>query len=362
VNDLDFDELDKAIGGAGGVVPSTDDSVTAPSADSALPAEDPVTPGVNTAAADTLASTPVEEEPVAKPESLSQVDNDPLNDSQDATTEVANAPETPVTSETLSHGPLESPPGDDTVEDVPDTAPGDEAAIAAAPRSQGRFMDMVHKSSDMTVARSSVPPAPVQAPPSGSTPREASDVAPIDAAKEASTTPESTGKPEDDLVNSLSSIDFSQPEPDLDGASTGETVVDTSAEGEPDTKPEVNTDIAVDPLEGFDDDSMPAEAPATGDTAEEPLGSPFIPDAQVEKRPLGGAPTSVDTVESTDVNAALAASEPPTQSIYAPEATAGPAPAVPAKKGGGLIWLLIIAGLIIIGGGGGFAAWFFLLR
>ncbi|MDR0398182.1 MAG: hypothetical protein LBH36_03355 [Candidatus Nomurabacteria bacterium] len=370
MNDLDFDELDKAIGGSGDVAPSTDDSVTAPDAAPAASAK-------NTTASDadtTVTDTPVEAEPAvsaevetpseetAEPAGLNQADLDPLKNLQAAAAEAVSSTEA-----------SESPVVDENAETVSSTTGGVEGDQGAAARSQGRFMDMVHHSSDMTVTRpSSVPPSSAQVPPSETTSREAADVSPINTDNEPTTEAHTSGSPDDELANAIGSIDFSQPEGGIETASkeaTGGSEAPTEQSGDEDTpSAPINTDIAVDPVPDdfrVEDTPTPEVDGDAGDSAEastdeEPLGSPFIPDAQVEKRPLGGAPAPVDTVESTDTNApAPVVTDGATQSIYAPDG-APTEPPVTAKKGGGLIWLFILLGLVIVGGGGGYLAWLLL--
>ena len=348
MNDLDFDELDKAIGGADSSAPQAEDSAPAPDAVSAAPVEDAAVSDADAGATapnavDAAPTDPVEPNTPAPEEAgavnLSQEANDPLKDLQDAAAEAASEPTAADPALTADPTPVE--------ETVPADEPAGDDAIAA-PRSSGRFMDMVHHSSDMTVNRSSsVPPSPEQAPPSEATSRVATDVAPLDAAAEGDQqSAEAPAElPEESLAADISAIDFSQPEP------------------EPTTPAEANT---TETNLGDSSEGAAPTAEADGAAVEEQSGqldSPFLPDAQVEKRPLGGVPTSADAIESTDVSTpAPTDSAPASQSIYAPENVVAPGAALPAKKGGNWVWLAIIAALIIVGGGGGFAAWFFLLK
>jgi hypothetical protein len=125
----------------------------------------------------------------------------------------------PVTPDTPS--PAVTPPSDSSVSPV------------AERRSSGRFMDVVHPSSDM---RGSVPPRPTQ--------------------RETTKEPEEPTRLDNSAVSSESAAAWPDP---LDAQKTPQTSDDETKTSEPETPKENN----------------------------KPLDSPFLSDAKVEKRPLG---------------------------------------------------------------------------
>lgn len=142
----------------------------------------------------------------------------------------------------------------------------DKPVVSAAPairRSSGRFMDVVHPSSDMKqptppkmTTRQGVNISPTPSP--LAVPSTASKVTNGDTAKERESTDDATHNWPDPL-------DMSESQP---------------VDSEPDTAP----DIA--PTNLVEEDKAP-------------LTSPFLSDAKVEKRPLGGAVTTVQPSETS---------------------------------------------------------------
>lgn len=163
----------------------------------------------------------------------------------------------------------------------------------AARRSSGRFMDVVHPSSDMRVA---VPPRPAVAS------REGVSITPPAATAAAAPSVPSPVAPTVPAAPATTDM----PDPlDFHGFTPGaQETTPTNVTGAP---ADVDQDIAAiaDELSASQSD-----APQT------PLETPFISDAKVEKRPLGAfsadtspAPESAETVETT-VEPSTPASEP----------------------------------------------------
>lgn len=182
MKEFDFDELDKAVSSLMGEVPST------PNSDAAV-------------------TEPAQDAPVADSQAL---------------------PETPATTTEAEQVPEERPSSLPQPSDAPATPL---AARPPATKRAGRFMDVVHPSSDMK--NSSAKPS-----------REGITI-----------TPPSTQSPDEPVETPA------QPEPEAAA------------------KPEVTETSDI----------------SNNETAEsEPLTTPFLPDAKVEKRPLGSAGPSLD--------------------------------------------------------------------
>lgn len=177
-----------------------------------------------------------------------------------------------VGSTSVADAPVEEPPVQET---APETAAASESPAAgsearpssAAPlaKRRGRFMDVVHPSSDM---KSATPAKPQS--------REGVMIA----------LPASP-------VNDPTSSTVSQP-----AAEVAQTVEEKSADetGWPDP---LELQSPAEPTEDKEGES-PADSAAdavTSGASSEPLSSPFLPDAKVDKRPLGGTP---------DINSKLA--------------------------------------------------------
>jgi hypothetical protein len=319
VNDLDFDELDKAIGGAGGDTPPADGDAVPAGADPVVLADDAVAPA----------------EPA--------VTDDPASAASGGDTTLADV-------ETMAAMNL---PADDATPE-PESEPSEDAATdgQAIARSQGKFMDMVHSSSDMTVERpTAVPPV---AAPSETISREAPDLAPVDETE--------------------------APAPEAESAAP-DTVEDASAPVTTDESPEAALSDSIgsidfsasEPADQPTEDALATDAPAEDVASEDAdqMNSPFIPDAQVDKRPLGGAPSPEDTIDSTESTpadapapvVAPAADQP--QPAFVPGGTAPAVAAVggaPKKGKGGLIWILVIVAAVALLAVGGALVYSFLLK
>jgi hypothetical protein len=255
MSDLDFDELDKAVNSLMGDVPKVDlskhDEVKTLTISSTLPEE-------------------------SRP-SLAQLDS--------ALAKVNNVAPTAATQ------PAPAP-----------VAPAPAPAPPLAARRGGRFMDVVHPSSDM---KGIVKPAALQSR-QGLTIEPASPTTPVaPAAPRTSTAPEEekhsdTSVAQDDTARSTEAPSTDWPDP-LDM---------NSFDAEPETA-NVAEAVAV-PAPSV---SLPVEEDE--DEAElQPLVSPFLPDAKVEKRPLGGAP-----VEEVPVEAATEPTEEPSTEEKEPSRT-----------------------------------------
>ncbi len=144
--------------------------------------------------------------------------------------------------------PIEVPPARD---DKPVEEKREAPTIAPRMRRSGRFMDMVHTSSDMRPTQPTPPSAPV------------SELKPVAS--------EPIEKPHD----------YTQPDP-LEFHGFSDILP---------PKPVVKKEPAIEP---------PAEEPEEDPPVEEsnePLTTPFLPDAKVEKRPLGAFSDTPKTVE-----------------------------------------------------------------
>lgn len=192
-------------------------------------------------------------------------------------------PSTPSQADTLSEvdslsASVPPSPSQSSVVETPSPRPSRPAPPAA--RRPGRFMDVVAVRKDAAVSRpvsrQGVAVQPVASPPAPE------PVAPIEA----------TAPPEVSATPSSSSADWPDP---LELASAESTKQSTL--GEPDFP-----SVMAEPRE-------PASSPEEKGLVDEPLSSPFLPDAKVEKRPLGSAAlTSTETALMVeDENAQLPA-------------------------------------------------------
>jgi len=228
MTDLDFDELDKAVNSLMADAPSPvapppkqDDGVnTITLPDSAVPQTDSIAPSPT----------------VSKEESV-----EPLQDKQDTAEESSLLSDTPT-----------------------DTAPKDAAPSLATKRS-GRFMDVVHPSSDMrkssTFANRSA---------RGVTPLNPNVTAETSAPAESLTSEESSSTDPEVTASS----ETSWPDP-----------IDMHEQQQAAT-PEISTPAQDDTPTPAD--TVPETPPADVPTEENESSSPFLADAKVEKRPLGG--------------------------------------------------------------------------
>jgi hypothetical protein len=229
---------------------------------------------------------------------------------------LSDAPLQPMTVKEVIEAPVLETTGSNSAAPVQDEKqePDAKPSLAAKAPSSGRFMDVMHPSSDMKVA------AQEPAKPNVHTGRAIAPVAP--AAPEVTPQPKDTQnelegatvasapfeqaeqsapEPEIDETTSLVEDDASVVSPDapVDTVKThnvtnstdavSETVQSTPVDGN------IETNTAVDNVA-----SEVPSAPAQDSTETiEPLTSPFLPDAKVEKRPLGG---TIDTsAEDLDI-------------------------------------------------------------
>lgn len=204
---------------------------------------------------------------------------------------------------------------------APTTAPVAPAAAtpvgpSLATKRRGQFMDVVHPSSSMakpmpTVRREAVTVVPAH-----------DDVTPEAPAEPVSVPPVEQPTPALEPA----------PEPVLSVEPTEATGVDQSSTGDsfamPDpidfanqhqqAEPESSDDVAVEPEvadNAVDETPAPQEESSQSDTPQlepedKPLSSPFLPDAKVEKRPLGGLPVEPVVEASTPAAETAAVTEP----------------------------------------------------
>lgn len=157
----------------------------------------------------------------------------------------------------------------ETVKKALDTSDDDSSdkvtpAAPAIRRSSGRFMDVVHPSSDMKQA-GNTPAQPSSRQGITISPTPSPLVVPSELPDVVADKPKA---PETEPDNEVTSSDWPDP-------------LDVSSKKEDTVVPEEDT-AAEEPVE----DEKP------------PLSSPFISDAKVEKRPLGGAPMSISETEN----------------------------------------------------------------
>jgi hypothetical protein len=153
-----------------------------------------------------------------------------------------------------------------------------------ATRRSGRFMDVVHASSDMSRP---TPSRPVSR--QGVT-LEPTSVAPVEQTEPIATsteTPLNETQPIED--GPIGAHDWPDP---LDLPATQSSSEVPQSEVSIDEPTVAETETLIDP-------EVPADVPA--DTQPEPLSSPFLTDAKVEKRPLGGG--MLDAAASDDKQA-----------------------------------------------------------
>lgn len=296
----------------------------------------------------------------------------------------------------------------DLVQPKPSSAPVATQSVrpSLATKRSGRFMDVVHPSSDMRSAdRPSVPTRTASsiAPINDVAPTPVAVPAPTDTAPQASVSSEdtyqlsepSTSRVEDTMPDPLDYVQKKTAEQPAAQplASSDEELLDSQLED----------DLKTIESTGINDSSLPAAMPESDDYA----GSPFIPDAKVEKRPLGN-PTSdavAEQAESPGVDTAIKEQEAPSESLPpelhedvtkieasttkaspvldtlgstsisqqykevkgegVPEhqalydtATATTTIAHPAKKKSGWMWVLWTVLLMLLGAGGAVAAYY----
>lgn len=266
MSELDFDELDKAVNTLMGDVPRVEPAKT----------DDVKTLNINSTLSD--ASRPS----LAELDSaLSQVNGAPVVTPAAAATLVVATPSTPV-------GPTTPP---------------------LAARRAGRFMDVVHPSSDMKgiskpnlsgarqgltieptnrVTEDDEQPTPVDT----ATPAPTEEMTSYESSHVFTPAPEVSDAPKHESTNDWPDpLDMPgyEAETDVQDVAEVEEVSDTPAvelnADEPSVRDEVDTEADDDALFNIDDIN------GTDDDEPQPLNSPFLADAKVEKRPLGVAQT-----------------------------------------------------------------------
>lgn len=234
MKDIDFDELDKAVNSLMGGIKDQSDQPQPKTLTIATTLKENETPEYTKLeqAAQKIGSETIGG-PTERMAILSEADDeDPTTTVELKTAKMTDGPlarpvaTVPVTSEPAPQTPAEPTP--------PTTLPAKEAV--AARRSSGRFMDVMHPSSDMKTSAAAVPP------PS----REAATIMPPERTATVETAPQPSEAPA-----------------------------------------EVAAESAQKPIESAVVSETPVEVP-------EPLTSPFLPDAKVEKRPLGTAASTTD--------------------------------------------------------------------
>lgn len=266
MKDIDFDELDRAVSSVlSQKKPSSDDVAPASYDDENKQDTVSVTTSTTTNAADDSAQAVTTDQPVK-------------------TEEASATPETPV---------ADTPEKPEDVETTPAPTP---TASPLAVKRRGKFMDVMHPSHDMA------PGATTAALPA-SRPKHLLEPVSHDV------------KPEEDNSPSPEPAESEKPAATAEPiASKSETQPEDTPSEELDKKP---NSLYIDPLE-LDDKSKDATPEASADTAEDITtetapdmlqATPFLSDAKVEKRPLGGfsepetAPSAAEQAPSTDTPA-----------------------------------------------------------
>ncbi len=259
MKDIDFDELDKAVNSLmGGVKKDVADS------------------------SKTLdISTTLKEGEQPKYENIQRVaekiGSEALPQPGETTAVLKDTDEKAVASVTLPGAAVAAPVTAPVAAAMPSVAPEptapftSTAAIEPKQRPSGRFMDVMHPSSDMKTAGSATLPSTpaITVPPRSATPLAPEPPAP---SAEAVALPSTSEPPKNDVHASETPVQVS--EPSVAAA------------------PEVPEELSV--TEAATNDQPPQE-----NTIEPaPLVSPFLPDAKVEKRPLGG--TMADEEHTAD--------------------------------------------------------------
>lgn len=305
MKDIDFDELDRAVGSVLGTAGDNAPKSDAPVAVTAVASPDPVDASpASTPSADV---TPVD----TPPADSSSDDSSPADTPFAATPVVAPAPVTPDV-ETPSDAPdiAETPevPSDvDTSSDTPEVKP----SVSPA-RKRGQFLDMVHPSADMRKAPATAPIPRKKISPLTST---------VSEEKPESTEQADSNELGEPTVPFVASS-FAAPAPVTPDVSAPAETQEANAEPvEPtpqiaDTPDETSqTPAWPDPLNfgtgATNTPETPSEvtssaAPSVGTdfAAVEASQTPFVTDAKVDKRPLGAFATQEDEDATLDVPAA----------------------------------------------------------
>lgn len=186
----------------------------------------------------------------------------------------------------------DTPSDENTSANLEDTAkPAAAPATASvATRRGGRFMDVVHPSSDMKSATAPVKPLSRH----GVTIAPSANLGADLAVPTANDTP--AAEAPEPVETPAPAPAVSEPEP-TDHHSDWPDPIDLHEAKQAAPEPEAEEPVSAEPVET----PAPAEpvAPEASEAAEPaPLTSPFLADAKVEKRPLGGAPTTEPAKEA----------------------------------------------------------------
>lgn len=237
------------------------------------------------------------------------------------TADVADEASTPALSEATSSQQVATVPSpvqaDDSFVRASTDSSRDPEAIAttnssAAPlavKRRGQFMDIVHpgvgKPAPVPIARQGVTVQPVDtdlaaAKPSASPKTDAvsSDVTPLDMESTGAAFTQDTPSPAEPILPAIASDSDSSetavlPPTEIQQSDSTQTVDELSVFAEHDTV--TATDDANSSAPEMITDEVLAEVATK--TVDEPLVSPFLPDAQVEKRPLGSPVALPDPLE-----------------------------------------------------------------
>ena len=238
---------------------------------------------------------------------------------------------------------------------TPPPVPTPASASPAARRSSGRFMDVVHPSSDMRSGGGSTQSRPLEVPP-----RPASTPVPDEGTQE---TPSTQGS------------SFQWPDP-LDMAESPKT----ESGSEPQGSPFMNTEkIEKRPLGAFSSEKAPEEPKPESESASEAPAETSQPIAEAgavdvsaldmsEEALVGGTKQADTEPEASSVPTEItqqykeqpSTTEQPSGAIYDTESYHKPL-AHPAKKQSSVLVIVWIIGLILLGGGLGAAMYFFVL-
>lgn len=251
MKDLDFDELDKAVTSLMGSVPTVDETVK-PDDDVKTLVLTPSKP----LATDGFGMTPSVSITPSADTSLIPTPSNPVP--------VAQAPSTPV--------PTAAAP-----------------QVSPAARRAGRFMDVVHPSSDMTKSTINVS-------------RHSGTIEPLNTTivpSEAPVQMETATPAMSDMPHPVEPRDNDSADVPSHVASDWPDPLDMP-HSTPAPQEEPSPFDEHDPLALTDDTQAPIE----------PLNSPFLPDAKVEKRPLGGTPVDVAELDALVADAPAPASDP----------------------------------------------------
>lgn len=210
---------------------------------------------------------------------------------------------------------------------VPAPHPGQQPP---ASRRSGRFMDVVHPSSDMRGSTLAAPARPVS--------RQGATLSPVSVPSESTPTPavvaaSPSGEQATEWPDPLDMAGYHREPDTTTGVSVDEHEVSGGGLAEPTQTTEEHDSEAISAQmqdiseESLDQEADDATSSATGIEQEpedeslaneQPLTSPFLADAKVEKRPLGGsggsttpADTPVEEPDHTPVLGALATNDSP---------------------------------------------------